>query len=90
MEAGVYGLPRGMCLVARRLEVVAVAGLLWICFVVCIFSVFWDFVFLRFLYVESTRPTARTRQPCLMYLSASTGVHTGCHYLTSLSICLCV
>ena len=30
MEAGVYGLTRGMCLVARRLEVVAVAGLLWI------------------------------------------------------------
>ena len=30
MEAGVYGLTRGMCLVARHLEVVAVAGLLWI------------------------------------------------------------
>ena len=30
MEAGVYGLTRGMCYVARRLEVVAVAGLLWI------------------------------------------------------------
>ena len=30
MEAGVYGLTRGMSLVARRLEVVAVAGLLWI------------------------------------------------------------
>ena len=30
MEAAVYGLTRGMCLVARRLEVVAVAGLLWI------------------------------------------------------------
>ena len=30
MEAGVYGLTRGMCFVARRLEVVAVAGLLWI------------------------------------------------------------
>ena len=27
MEAGVYGLMRGMCFVARRLEVVAVAGL---------------------------------------------------------------
>ena len=30
MEAGEYGLTRGTCLVARRLEVVAVAGLLWI------------------------------------------------------------
>ena len=28
MEAGVYGLTRGMCFVARRLEVVAIAGLL--------------------------------------------------------------
>ena len=30
MEAGEYGLARGTCLFARRLEVVAVAGLLWI------------------------------------------------------------
>ena len=30
MEAGEYGLTRGTCLVARRLEVVAVAGLPWI------------------------------------------------------------
>ena len=30
MEAGGYGLTRGTCFVARRLEVVAVAGLLWI------------------------------------------------------------
>ena len=30
MEAGEYGLTRGTCLVARRLEVVAAAGLLWI------------------------------------------------------------
>ena len=30
MKAGEYGLTRGTCLVARRLEVVAVAGLLWI------------------------------------------------------------
>ena len=29
MEAGVYELTRGMCFVARRLEVVTVAGLLW-------------------------------------------------------------
>ena len=45
-----YGLPSGTCFTARRLEVVAVAGLLWIYFVVCFFSVLWDFVFLsRFI-----------------------------------------
>ena len=38
-----YGLPGGTCFSARRLEVVAVAGLLWIYFVVCFFSVWWDF-----------------------------------------------
>ena len=30
MDGGEYGLTRGTCFVARRLEVVAVAGLLWI------------------------------------------------------------
>ena len=30
MEAGEYGLTRGTCFVARRFEVVAIAGLLWI------------------------------------------------------------
>ena len=30
MEVGEYGLTRGTCFVARRLVVVAVAGLLWI------------------------------------------------------------
>ena len=30
-----YGLTSGTCFTARRLEVVAVAGLLWIYFVVC-------------------------------------------------------
>ena len=30
MEAGEYGLTRGTCCVARSLELVAVAGLLWI------------------------------------------------------------
>ena len=68
-----YGLPSGTCFTARRLEVVAGAGLLWIYFVVCFFSVVrWDFVFFyRFLCFERTRPTASTRQPCLMYLSTS-------------------
>ena len=38
-----YGLPSGTCFTARRLEVVAVAGLSWIYFMVCSFSVRWDF-----------------------------------------------
>ena len=46
--------------------------------------------FFRFLYFECTRPTASTRQPCLMYLSTSTGVLTGCHFLTCLSVSVCV
>ena len=37
MEVGEYGLTRGTCFFARRLEVVAVAGLMWV------FSVGWDF-----------------------------------------------
>ena len=50
MEAGEYGLTRGTCFVARRLEVVAVAGLLWISW--CVlgaagFRVFFSFFFLR-------------------------------------------
>ena len=86
-----YGLTSGTCFTARHLEVVAVAGLLWIFSVVCFFSVWWDFVFFfRFLYLERTRPTASTRQPCLMYLSTSTGVRTGCHCLICLSVCVCV
>ena len=30
MEAGEYGLTRGTCVVARGLDMIAVAGLLWI------------------------------------------------------------
>ena len=52
MEAGVYGLTRGMCLVACRLEVVAVAGLLWILWCVLggvdyFLFLFFPFFFLR-------------------------------------------
>ena len=54
MEVADYGLTRGTCFVARRLEMVAVAGLLWISwcvlggpgfFVFCVF--FFLFFFLR-------------------------------------------
>ena len=50
MEAGEYGFTRGTCCVAPRLEVVAVAGLLWISwcdlgaagFFLCFFFVFFS------------------------------------------------
>ena len=48
MEAGEYGLTRGMCFVARRLEVVAVARMLWISWCVlgaAKFRVFHGFAF---------------------------------------------
>ena len=37
MEAGEYGLTRGTCVFARRLEVVAVAGMMWVLW--CVFAV---------------------------------------------------
>ena len=69
MEASKYGLTRGTCFVARRLEVVAVAGC-------CGFRiVFWvrrDFVFFfRFCFFERTRSAASMTPPCLIYLSTS-------------------
>ena len=48
MEAGEYGLTRGPCFVARRLEVIAVAGPLWISWCVLDaagFRVFFSFFF---------------------------------------------
>ena len=44
MEAGENGLTRGTCFVARRLEVVAVAGLKWISW--CVLGAAFLFVFL--------------------------------------------
>ena len=97
MEADKYGLTRGTCFVASRLEVVAVAGLLWISWCVWVRR---DFVGgVRFFFFERTRPAASMRPPCLIYLSTSneavfclqaqkplhTGVRVGCHYL----VCLC-
>ena len=46
MEAGEFGLTRGTCFVARRVEVVAVAGLLWISW--CALGVAEFRVFFRF------------------------------------------
>ena len=48
LEAGKYGLTRGTCFVARRLEVVAVAGLLWISLCVLGAADFFVFLFRSF------------------------------------------
>ena len=60
-------------------------------FVVCFR---WGGFFLLFFFFDSflferTRPAASMRPPCLIYLSTSTGVRTGCHYLISLFMCMC-
>ena len=71
LESGEYGLTRGTCFVARRLEVVAVAGLLWISFFFwggAISSSFFLFDFF-FNFFERTRLLqVRMRLPCLIYL----------------------
>ena len=90
MEAGKYGLTRGTCFLACRLELDAVAGLLWIRGVFWVGRTFLCLVFFIFIFFERTRPAASMRPPCLIYLSTSTWVRTGCHYLISLSVCVCV
>ena len=54
MEAGECGLTRGTCLAVRRLELVAVAGRLWISLRVCGGAAF-------FFFSERTRPAATTK-----------------------------
>ena len=89
MEAGVYGQTRGMCLVARRLGVVAVAGLMWISWCALGGVDFLLFSFFQIFFFERTRPTASMRPPCLIHISTSTGVRTGCHHLISLCVYVC-
>ena len=57
-----------------------------------VFWVRWDFVFfLRFISSNAHGLLqACIRSPSLIYLSTSTGVRTGCHYLISLSVCVYV
>ena len=50
MEAGEYGLTRGTCFVARCLEVVAVAGLLWISWCALGGADFFVFFFFSFFF----------------------------------------
>ena len=101
MEAGEYGLTRGTCFVARRLEVVAVAGLLRILW--CVLGAVGIFcvclrvrvrvcacVFPICFFFGRTRPAASMRPSYLIFLSTSIGVPTGFHYLPSLSVCVYV
>ena len=73
MEADEYGLTRGMYFVARRLEVVAVARLMWISWCVLGAADFFGDLcfFLFFFFSERTRPAGSMRPPCLIYLSTS-------------------
>ena len=50
IEAGEYGLTRGTCFVAARLEVVAVTGLLWISWCVSGGADFFVFLFSLFFF----------------------------------------
>ena len=52
-EACENGFTRGTYFVARRLKVVAFAGLLWIYSVICCFSVWCDFVSFVFVFFSS-------------------------------------
>ena len=80
MEAGEYGLTRGTCFVARRLVVVAVAGLLWISWCVLgaefLLCFFFDFCF----FSDHTRAAASMRPPCLIYLPTSKRDRKGENY----------
>ena len=81
MEAGEYGLTRGTCFLACRLELDAVAGLLWISW--CIlggvdFSVIFFFLFLRthtaFCNYEATLPHLQSSPGWLLGTRAVKGL----------------
>ena len=75
MEAGEYGLTFGVRFVAICVEVVAVAGLMWVSW--CVFggAGFFRFCFSIFVFLfERTRSAASMRPPCLIYLSTSNEV----------------
>ena len=51
MEAGEYPLTRGTCLIAHRIEVVAVAGLLWISW--CVWGAVGFRIFLTYFFLQT-------------------------------------
>ena len=106
MEAGEYGLTRGTCFFARCLEVVAVAGLLWLSW--CVFGgagFFSLFIFFRFFFSSNAYGLLQVRGHLASYTSLlvirpffafrqkkpfHSGVRTGCNYLISLSVSISV
>ena len=70
MEAGEYALTRGTCFLACRLELDAVAGLLWISWCVLSGADFSGGGF-DFFSFKRTRPAASMRPPCLIRLCTS-------------------
>ena len=69
MEAGEYGLTRGTCFFARRLEVVAVAGLLRLSWCVLGGVDFFAFFSRLFFLFERARPTASMSPPLASFTS---------------------
>ena len=69
MEAGEYGLAHGARFVAVCLEVVAVAGLMWVSW--CVFggADFLVFFFSDFFFFERTRSAASMRPPLASFTS---------------------
>ena len=91
MEAGEYGRTRG-CVSShavsswtRSPSCCGIRDVFWVGRFFFFFRVFLSI----FFFFELTQPAASMRPPCLIYLSTSTRVRTGCHYLISL-VCICV
>ena len=81
MEAGGYGLARGTCCVARRLDLVAVAGLMWISWYVLGAAGFFSHFFV--LRRRHTACCTYEATSCLIYLSTS--IIGGCYITPNLS-----
>ena len=71
MEAGEYGLTRGTCFVERHLEMVAVAGLLWISSCVLGAARLFRVFFFVFFFRTHTAWCTYEATSCLIYLSTS-------------------
>ena len=67
MEAVEYGLTRGTCFVARRLEEVAIAGLLWISWCVWVRRDYFVFFFL-FVFLLRTHTACCKYKDALLHL----------------------
>ena len=71
MKAGEYELTRGTRFVARRIEVVAIAGLLWISWCIWGGADFFVLFFPDLFFFKRPRSAASMRPSCLIYLSTS-------------------